>query len=71
MAFAVGMLALTSGLAAACFVKAFGISFLAIPRSSAASQPPGRSRCTMQLAMAALALACVALGSWPRSSCPP
>ena len=29
----VGMLALTSGLAAACFVKAFGITFLAIPRS--------------------------------------
>lgn len=28
------MLALTSGLAAACFVKAFGITFLALPRSS-------------------------------------
>lgn len=28
-----GMLALTSGLAAACFVKAFGITFLAEPRS--------------------------------------
>lgn len=27
------MLALTSGLAAACFVKAFGITFLALPRS--------------------------------------
>ncbi len=33
MPIAVGMLALTSGLAAACFVKAFGITFLAIPRS--------------------------------------
>ena len=33
MPLAVGMLALTSGLAAACFVKAFGITFLAIPRS--------------------------------------
>ena len=38
MPLAVGMLALTSGLAAACFVKAFGISFLAIPRSAAAAQ---------------------------------
>lgn len=28
-----GMLALTSGLAAACFVKAFGVTFLAVPRS--------------------------------------
>ena len=33
MPIAVAMLALTSGLAAACFVKAFGITFLAIPRS--------------------------------------
>ncbi|MFA5858074.1 MAG: proton-conducting transporter membrane subunit [Elusimicrobiota bacterium] len=30
------VLALTSGLAAACFVKAFGITFLAMPRSDAA-----------------------------------
>ena len=36
MPLAVGMLALTSGLAAACFVKAFGITFLAIPRSAEA-----------------------------------
>jgi len=35
---AVGMLALASGLAAACFVKAFGISFLAMPRSMHASE---------------------------------
>ena len=33
---AVGVLALTGGLAAAGFVKAFGITFLAIPRSPAA-----------------------------------
>jgi hydrogenase-4 component B len=32
------MLALTSGLAAACFVKAFGITFLAKPRSSQAQK---------------------------------
>jgi hydrogenase-4 component B len=64
MAFAVGMLALTSGLAAACFVKAFGISFLAIPRSPRASQAREVPR-TMQAAMAALAVACVALGVLP------
>lgn len=29
-----GMLALTGGLAAACFIKAFGLTFLALPRSS-------------------------------------
>ncbi len=61
MAFAVGMLALTSGLAAACFVKAFGITFLAMPRSDRASRaaevPP-----PMQIAMGVLALACAALG---------
>jgi len=32
-ALSVGGLALTSGLAAACFVKAFGVTFLALPRS--------------------------------------
>src|SRR5947209_12154858 len=43
---AVGVLALTSGLAAACFVKAFGISFLALPPSAAAAgaQEANRSR---------------------------
>jgi len=33
-----GMLALTGGLAAACFVKAFGITFLALPRSRHAEE---------------------------------
>jgi hydrogenase-4 component B len=64
MPMAVGMLALTSGLAAACFVKAFGISFLAIPRSQAASEaheaPP-----SMLTGMALLALTCVVLGLAP------
>ncbi len=36
------MLALTSALAAACFVKAFGITFLALPRSEPAR--PTRTR---------------------------
>jgi hydrogenase-4 component B len=64
MAFAVGMLALTSGLAAACFVKAFGITFLAMPRSdhaAAAREVP----LAMQLGMGALALACLCLGVGP------
>jgi formate hydrogenlyase subunit 3/multisubunit Na+/H+ antiporter MnhD subunit len=38
MPIAVGVLALCGGLAAACFVKAFGISFLALPRSSSAAE---------------------------------
>jgi hydrogenase-4 component B len=61
MAFAVAMLALTSGLAAACFVKAFGITFLAIPRSAHAAQAR-EVPLPMQLGMALLALACVVLG---------
>ena len=58
---AVGMLALTSGLAAACFVKAFGITFLAMPRSraaAAATEAPG----AMTFAGWLLAGACVVLG---------
>jgi hydrogenase-4 component B len=58
---AVGMLALTSGLAAACFVKAFGISFLAMPRSSHASHAREASA-SMRGAGWLLAVACVALG---------
>jgi hydrogenase-4 component B len=61
MAFSVGMLALTGGLAAACFVKAFGITFLAIPRSDHASRA-AEVPLPMQVAMGALALACGALG---------
>ena len=61
MPLAVAMLALTSGLAVACFVKAFGITFLALPRSAPAEHareaPPA-----MQLGMGILALSCVALG---------
>lgn len=64
MPIAVGMLALTSGLAAACFVKAFGITFLAIPRSHEAEQAHESPR-SMLAGMALLALACVALGLAP------
>jgi hydrogenase-4 component B len=61
MPIAVAMLALTSGLAVACFVKAFGITFLGIPRSAeaeAAREVP----LSMQAGMGFLAAACVALG---------
>jgi hydrogenase-4 component B len=64
MPVAVGMLALTSGLAAACFVKAFGISFLAIPRSHEAEHAH-EAPLSMRLGMAILALACVGLGLAP------
>jgi len=55
------LLALTAALAAACFVKAFGITFLALPRTAQA----GRAReCgpSMRAGMAVLAAGCIALG---------
>jgi hydrogenase-4 component B len=58
---AVGMLALTSGLAAACFVKAFGISFLAMPRSDHAAQAR-ECHWSMRAMMAVLAGSCLVLG---------
>ena len=63
-ALGVAALALTSGLAAACFVKAFGITFLALPRSESAAQAR-EVEWTMRAAMALLALACVVLGVAP------
>ena len=58
------LLALTSALAAACFVKAFGITFLALPRSQAAAVavevPP-----VMLWPQAFLAVSCVVLGIFP------
>ena len=54
-------LALTGGLAAACFVKAFGISFLALPRSRHAEDAREASFFE-QLGMAILAAACLILG---------
>ena len=58
---AVAMLALTSGLAAACFVKAFGITFLAMPRSTHAAEAH-ESHWSMGAMMLALAGSCVVLG---------
>jgi len=61
MTLAVGILALTGGLAAAGFVKAFGITFLAIPRSPAAEHAHEAPR-SMRVGMAILAIACAGLG---------
>ena len=60
------LLALTAALAAACFVKAFGIPFLALPRSEA-SAAAQESPLSMRAGMGLLAAACVVLGlgaSW-------
>ena len=56
-----GALALTGALAVACFVKAFGVSFLALPRGTraAAAREVGPAEL---VAMSALAVACVVLG---------
>jgi hydrogenase-4 component B len=62
--FAASMLALTGGLAAACFVKAFGVTFLGRPRSphaEAAHEVPA----SMIAGMLLLAAACVLLGVVP------
>lgn len=56
-----GALALTGGLAAACFVKAFGITFLARPRSSHA-QHAKESSLYMTSSMGYLAVLCLGLG---------
>ncbi|MBW6440639.1 hydrogenase 4 subunit B [Patescibacteria group bacterium] len=59
--FGIASLALTGGLAAACFVKAFGITFLAKPRSQK-SENAKESSLLLRLPMAVLSLACLALG---------
>jgi hydrogenase-4 component B len=58
------MLALTGALAAACFVKAFGITFLAQPRSEEARHAHEVSN-SMLTGMGLLAAACVFLGLFP------
>jgi hydrogenase-4 component B len=58
------MLALTGALAAACFVKAFGITFLAQPRSDAARNAREAAP-SMRIGMALLTAACLLLGFFP------
>jgi hydrogenase-4 component B len=58
------MLALSAALAAACFVKAFGISFLGRPRGAAAAAAQEVDRCSLA-AMGLLAALCLLAGVFP------
>lgn len=61
MAVMAAVLALTGGLAAACFVKAFGITFLAMPRSERASEAK-ESPLSMKIALLFLSLLTIVFG---------
>jgi hydrogenase-4 component B len=62
--FAAAMLALTGGLAAACFVKAFGVTFLGRPRTPRAEHAT-EAPASMIAGMVWLGALCVALGVAP------
>ena len=62
--FSAAMLALTGGLAAACFVKAFGVTFLGRPRTSHAEHAT-EAPASMIVGMLWLGALCVALGVAP------
>lgn len=64
MPVAVAVVALTGGLAAATFVKAFGTGFLALPRSPEADAARESPR-TMQVGLVVLAGVCITLGLAP------
>ncbi|HEX9639623.1 MAG TPA: hydrogenase 4 subunit B [Acidobacteriota bacterium] len=61
---AIAALALTAGLAATCFVRAFGITFLALPRSSDAAEAR-EVGFSQRAAMILLAGLCLAFGILP------
>jgi formate hydrogenlyase subunit 3/multisubunit Na+/H+ antiporter MnhD subunit len=69
MPLAVGAVALTGGLAAATFIKAFGIGFLARPRTEQAARAV-EVRKTMQVGMMLLVAACIVLAFVPTSIIP-
>jgi hydrogenase-4 component B len=58
------LLALTTALAAACFVKAFGMTFVALPRSPSAADAR-ESSLVILAPQAWLAVCCVGLGLFP------
>ncbi len=58
------VLALTAGLAVTCFVRAFAMGFLGMPRSETAEKAREAGKPTI-LSMAFLALVCLALGVLP------
>jgi hydrogenase-4 component B len=64
MPLAVAVVALTAGLGAATFVKAFGVGFLARPRSAPAAGAV-ESPVSMRAGMVAAAAACVGLAVFP------
>jgi hydrogenase-4 component B len=59
--FAAASLAVTGGLALACFVKAFGVTFLARPRSASAAHASEPSA-VMRISMAGLTALCLVVG---------
>lgn len=61
----IALLGLTGALAAACFIEAFGITFLAKPRSKKA-QAAVEAAPSMLAAMGILAGLCIVLGLWPQ-----
>lgn len=61
---AAALLALTGAVAAAAFVKAFGVAFLALPRSDQAARV-AEAPFALRLGMMPLAVACVGLGLAP------
>jgi hydrogenase-4 component B len=63
-ALSIAALALTAGLAVACFVRAFGITFLALPRNDAVGRAH-EGDWTMNSSMILLAAACLAFGIMP------
>lgn len=67
--FAGACLALTGGLAAACFVKVFGITFLARPRSVEADKAKESSP-SLLYAMTVLAMLCLILGIFSNAFIP-
>jgi len=69
MVFSAAMLALTGGLAAACFAKAFGVTFLGRPRTPHAEHATEAPR-PMIAGMVWLAALCVALGVAPGYAIP-
>jgi len=66
---AAAILALTGALALACFAKAFGIAFLALPRSTHARHAQ-EVPAPMRIGMGFLAIVCVALGLGPMAVVP-
>ncbi|HWR37975.1 MAG TPA: proton-conducting transporter membrane subunit [Patescibacteria group bacterium] len=60
----IALLGLTGALAGACFVKAFGVTFLAKPRSKQSELARETSR-PMIVGMGGLAVVCIAAGVWP------